>query len=527
MTSTTICAGSLWRRAPTAPATASESSCAAIGARFPPPALGLLVVIGVVVVYTLRLVEARNEAVASADRAQRIQDFMSSLFEGGDPSAGPSESLRVVTLLDRGEQEARALAEEPAVQADLYQTLGGIHHALGNFEKADSLMSSSLAQRRALPGNNQRDIARSLMTLGVLRADQSDYDDAKLLVREALDASERAEPRDAETVAQATTALGYILVSNGEYDEAIRVLAEAVQLHEAAGASPGEVAEAATLLANAHFYSGHYALSDSLNREILDTDRTAYGERHPHVASDLINLGAVQSEWGHYAEAEQFYRQALVIFQSWYGKEHYETASTMTMIGRALIPQGKLAEASTLLRDALVIRERVYGPDHPSVASTLSELGKVAQQEGRLDEAEAYFRRMAGIYKAAYDDKHYLIGVALSNLGSVVQERGDVEGAERLFREVIRRYEETLSPEHLYMGITRIKLGRALLRQRRYAEAEKETRAGYEILIAQTDPSVTWVKSARNDLVEEYVALNRPEDAARFRAELADTTDKE
>ncbi len=367
------------------------------------------------------------------------------------------------------------------------------------------------------------EVAKTLTTLGVLRSDQSEYDEAERIVRESLAICERIKPKDPATLAHATSALGYVLVSRGEYEQAIEVLTEAVRLNEAAGGPASDVAEALTLLANSHFYSGHLAVSDSLNRRILATDRMLYGERHPHVASDLINLGAIQSEWGRYREAEDFYRQALDIYQSWYGKDHFETASTLTMIGRALIPQGRAAEATEPLQEALRIRERVYGPDHPSVASTLSELGKVALEEGRLDEAEADFRRMADIYKAAYDDKHYLIGVALSNLGSVHHQRGELEVAEKLFREVMQRYAEALPADHLYAGITRVKLGRTLLRQHRYAEAERETRAGYEIMIQKTDPSVVWVENARADLVEEYIALNRPDEAAKFRAEPADS----
>jgi hypothetical protein len=63
-----------------------------------------------------------------------------------------------------------------------------------------------------------------------------------------------------------------------------------------------------------------------------------------------------------------------------------------------------------------------------------------------------------------------------------------------------------------------IKLGRTLLREHRYAEAEAESRAGYDILIKQIDPKVSWLMSARQYLVEEYNALKQPEKAVEFRA---------
>ena len=78
-------------------------------------------------------------------------------------------------------------------------------------------------------------------------------------------------------------------------------------------------------------------------------------------------------------------------------------------------------------------------------------------------------------------------------------------------------FERTLSPTNLNTGIGRIKLGRALLRQERYADAERETLAGYEIVSSQASPSVSWLASARADLVAEYEALGQPERAQPYR----------
>ena len=56
--------------------------------------------------YTYRMASARNTAIAEASRAERLQKFTLDLLQGGDESVGPSDSVRVVTLVDRGVQEA-------------------------------------------------------------------------------------------------------------------------------------------------------------------------------------------------------------------------------------------------------------------------------------------------------------------------------------------------------------------------------------------------------------------------------------
>jgi tetratricopeptide (TPR) repeat protein len=147
-------------------------------------------------------------------------------------------------------------------------------------------------------------------------------------------------------------------------------------------------------------------------------------------------------------------------------------------------------------------------------------------QRDKFDEARSRFQRMVDIYQAAYGEHHYLYALALSNLASVYLAQKDYASAEPMFREVIRRYAETLSPNHQFRAIAQIKLGRALTGEKRYAEAESQTLAGYNALLKQTSPTVSWLESARKDLVTIYEALHQADQAAHFRAELADTVAK-
>ena len=479
------------------------------------------IVVGLVIFYTVRLTRARNAAVAQAARTQRIQRFMLNLFQGGDPSAGPPDDLRVVTLLDRGVQEARSLDAEPAVQAELFETLGGLYQKLGKLEQADRLLESALAKREALYGPDSPETAKGLLALGTLRDAEAKYDEAEKLIRQALDRDRRHLPPNDPEVAKAMLALGGVLEDRGEYDQSIAMLEQTVQLNSAPGAEPADLADSLYELANAHFYAGHYEKSEEINERVLEMYKQIYGERHPRVADVLVNLGAVRLDRGHYPEAEQYDRQALEIVQAWYGKNNPETATDLTLLARSLVYQKRYAEASDLLQQSLAIKERTFGKVHPSVASTLNELGSVALQEDKYDAAEQYFERMADIYRTDYGEQHYLYATALSNLASVYTAQKEWARAEKLYRQAIPIYIGSQSATHINTGIARIKLGRTLLRQRRYAEAESETHAGYDILVSQMDPKVSWLKNARKDLVEEYDGMKQPEQAAKFRAEIA------
>lgn len=477
--------------------------------------------LGLTVFYTVRLAKARNAALAETARTQRIERFMQNLFQGGENDTGPADDLRVVTLLDRGVQEAKTLDTDPPVQAELYATLGNIYDQLGKFDSADSLLNLALDKRKSIYGADSAPVAESLVALGLLRNDEAQFAEAEQLVRDGLAMSKRHLPPNHPQVAQATSSLGRVLVSRGQYADAIPNLEEALRIQSAPGGVPADRLATMTELANAQFYLGRYAESYSLNQSALELDRQLFGERHPNVAEDLINLGAIEFEWGRYAEAEKYDRQALEIIQAWFGKDHPESASLMTILGRVLVTEGKLNEANDLLRASLNIEERVYGPEHPRVASTVNELGKVALQQGKLDESEGDFRRSAEIWKNSYNGKHYYIGTALVNLGSVEMERHRYAQAESYYRDALKMYEATLPPEHKLVAIARISLGRALLHEKRYANAQVETSAGYKILVKISLPPQKWIVTALEDSAEEYDALNQPLEATKFRAELA------
>jgi serine/threonine-protein kinase len=487
-------------------------------------AMSVMLIVGLVLFFTLRLAKARDTALAEAARTLRIQQFMTSLFQGGDAAAGPSESLRVITVVDRGVQQAKNLNNNPKVQAELYQNLGCIYQKLGRFEEADTLLRSALDRRKSLFGADSEEVAESLTALGLLRSDQAHLEEAEQLVRDGVAMTRRHVPPNHPALAKANLAFGKVLAQRGFYDRAIDALNEAVRLQSAPGVAPADLATSLSNLADAHYSAGHYDVCRSLYTRVLEMHRQIYDPRHPLIAEDLGSLGAVQRDLGFYSEAEQLDRQALDIVQSYYGHDHPQTAGRLTALAESLTYQKKYDEAVSALEQALAIQERVYGPVHPSVAETVNELGNVASMRDKLDEAEARFRRAVDIYRAVYGDHHYLVAIALSNVAGISMDKKNYPRAEQLFRDVIRRYSETLPADNVNIGIAHIKLGRTLLRQNRYADAEPETRAGYEILIRQSSPSTSFTRAARKDLAAEYEALNQPQKAARFRAELAEVT---
>ena len=483
----------------------------------------LSAVVALVAFYTVRLSAARDAALAEAARTQRVQRFMLGLFEGGDDFAGPEEGLQVETLIEQGVREARVLDGEPLIQAELYQTLGEVYHKMSDFDAADEMLQLALRQRRSLLGNGHPDVAQSLMALALLGSDRETYEDAERLAREALEIAGTAVPEEHPLYAESLGALGHVLGSRGEYEQAIVYLEQAFDLQERRDDTEGLMATLG-MLADNHFYKGDYEGSDRLNRRLLALVEENLGTSHPSYASVMINLASSRRWLGYLEEAEQLYRDALPINESYHGRDHPATASNLNLIGAVLTDQEKYDEARVYLDEALAVRTKVFGPNHTRTARTVNQLARAQLAGGDLDAAETSFLREYEIYVTAVGPEHPWTATAMSNMASIHYRREEWEKAEEVMRRSLAIYVAALDPGHVDIAIGRIKLGRLLAGLERYPEAAEELTAGYDLLTAQANPSMSWRELARKELVAVWEALGDEARAAGFRSRTDENT---
>ncbi len=479
----------------------------------------LLLIVGTIVFYTVRLERARNAALLEAARTLRMQQFTESLFDGGDRSAGPAQDLKAVQLLDRGRQQAASLSGDPEMQADMQDTLGGIYQKLGKLELAEPLLVAALEERRKFLGEENRKVADSLVALGLLRKDQGKLDEAEALARQGLAMEQRLRPVSNPDVAGAMVALGEVLEVRAKYEEARQVLEAALKLQPQSTNATSETTENLTELANVYFYQGQYDLSEKLNNQALAIDRRLLGDQNPAVAQELNNLGAIAMNRGDYPGSEGFYRRALAITEAWYGMDHPETAANLTALAQPLTFDNREAEAQGLLERALTIQKRVNGPVNATVATTQNQLGILAFRRKEFDVARGNFSAAMATWKQLFGDQYPSVAVAYSNLGSVCLEEKNLVCAEKNYREAVSRFDAT-SANSLNDAVAHSKLGRALLREGRFADAEPEALIGYRYLAKHVTSADRFLTVSRKDLAAIYDGLHRADEAARYRGEL-------
>ena len=480
-------------------------------------AVSLLVIAALSLFFTWRLVAARDQALASEARTQRIHRVMLGLFEGDDAAAGPAEGLRVATILDRGVAEANALSGEPDLQSDLRLTLGGLFHKLGYLARAEPLLvSASNARVRHYGADDPRSV-RAQLALALLRIDQSLPEQARDLATQSLVVARRRQPIDPVEEAWAVAVLGKVAASDGDYATAVTLLERAVQ--ELARHPGGlELSEALGDLANAEYYLGHLDRSETVNLRALALDRELFGERHPHVGVDLYNLGNIELDRGQYPEAERLFRRALLISESWYGSTHQKTASGTLMVGRSIAYQGRPEDAADFYERALAMTRKTYPETHPRVGAVLSLWGDLALQQGRLGQADERFRQAAAIFEIKLGERHEFYLHQLSNLAAVSLATHAPKDAEVLLRRALAGLVAAV-PESRYTAIARVRLGAALAAQRQYPEAQTHLVAGYHALRVMSGPKAVEVVHARNALRALYVSMGDAGKARELGAE--------
>ena len=479
----------------------------------------VLSLVGLSAWYGMRLASERRETLAQVARTQRLQEFVFGLFAGAEPDVGPSRELTVRRLLERGVLTADILSHDPDIQAELTHTLGTLYRELGDFARADALLSRSLDEKaRFLPADHPRRIEGQI-ALALLRVEQMKLDEAERLARSALETMARSYPETHRLMIRGGLVLGKSLTAKGKYAEAITQL-EPIARRFDSSTGTDEESLVLTELAGAHQYAGHLDEADRLNRRALEIDRRVHGDKHPAVADDLINLADAETTRGRYSAAEPLLREALAILRAWYGSDHPETGSAARILAMCLMMQEKLDESAALLEEAGAIFSRAYPGPHRRVGLVLNDRGTIAFRRRRYDEAIDAFSKSLAVYRQVYaDGKSQYISVGLANLASAYLEKQEYAPAERLMREAVTLSREVLSPVHPNTAIAEIKLGRVLVKQRRYAEAIPLLEQGRATLSTQAEPSVSWLQRAREDLVTALEGSGRSADAARVRAD--------
>ena len=469
----------------------------------------------------LEVARQRDRARAEARKAEEVRNFLVELFEVSDPVSSGSRDVTARELLDIGAGRIETeLADEPRTRAEMLLVIGDVYRRLGLYAEAEPLLEKAWELRDAAFEAGDPGVARSARILARLLRDRGEYERAESLLREALAFQRRAlAARAPELAAILSELASAISLGRSDYVEAASLLREAVEIGRSRQeVDPLTLSKYLNNLGTTLDLAGGSAGAEAALREALALKRQHLGAAHPGVATTLGNLGNILAEVQQHEEAEALLRQALAIDRRAFGGDHPKVAASLIRLATLVANGGDHGAAEELLREALGMHQRILGEEHPEVARVLSSLASVLLAQQRLAEAEALFRQALEILEGRVPREHRIVEVALLDLGRVLMAKGEPAQGEPMVAEALRIRRALYPAGDWRIAFVEMILARCLRMQGRHGEAEP-------LLVASHAAMAGSGGAEERELLEEladlYGALGRPQEAARYRAQLS------
>lgn len=444
---------------------------------------GMVVASGLAAFAVVQRDRAERETVraeAEARTADETTRFLIDLFKVSDPSEARGNSVTAREMLDKGATRVRTeLAQEPAVQARLMDTLGTVYTGLGLYSQARPLLDEAVATRRRLAGDvDSVEFSDSLTHQASVMQLQAEYSAGEKAYREAISIAS-AKPKDRRAQAELATALyglGTLLDLEGRSTEAEKTLRTALKLQQSLagrGADPG-VARTLKDLARAVADGGDLNAAIPLMRQAVAMERALYPNGpHPDLAEALNDMGFLLDEHSDLDESEKFYREALAMYQRLLGDKHPYVATALENVALILQDKGDLAGAEALYQQSLQMRAELVGEDHPDYAMTLFNVALLQYDRGNTEEAFAKTKRVLAIYRRVYASDQPQTAQLLNTMGFWLTMAGKNDEADRYLQEGLSMRRRLFDEHHPDVASSLMMLAILKVSEQKYAEALK------------------------------------------------------
>lgn len=458
----------------------------------------------------------KNERDVARDQsavADRVVEFLTSLYQMAEPDPDRAETLRARELLDRGARRiARELANLPAQRAPLQLAMGRAYLSLGLYAEAETQLVAAEATLAELGRGNQAH-RNGQFLLGGLRFHQGRIDEGERLLRlswqppiddgsldpvlvalrqaslagwlreagrfsDAMELVDTARTIAAERVDEVAAkgldldvVAASILRDQGQVDEARRLVNLAIARAEARdGKGHGRHADLYRELGVVEQYRGELEAARAALQTALTIDRKLSGEDHPDVETSLFAVAMNEVERGNWSEAATLLREVLARDEERFGERHPYPALTKSQLATVLGNLGQATEAEPMFLEALEIQREQLPEGHPEIATTLANIGSFLNRLRRFDEALPRFEEALRLRLAAYDPKHPAVLTTRQQIAVVELGRGNRKAAEAQFRTLLELRRE-IRGDHAETAGSLLSLATCIARQDRPAEA--------------------------------------------------------
>jgi serine/threonine protein kinase len=340
------------------------------------------------------------------DRANRITEFMTSMFKVADPNEARGNSITAREILDKSSKEIETgLAKDPQLQAQLMGTMGQVYASMGLFPQGQAMLERAVQTGRRIGGPDDPDALRAMTYLSFLLLRQGRYADAEKLFKEAIPGQERVFGANDAITLNTRRYRASVLEFEGKYTEADSVMTKVLaDDRRALGTENAETLRAMNVMANILDDEKRLPEAEKLYRQTLEIQIHTLGPDAPETLTSASNLAGALQELGRLDEAEKLQRETLAARAHVLGPDHPDTLAVKANLANTLDSTSRFAEAETIYHEVIDTETRVLGADNPDTLVTAGNLGSTLQRDGKLAEAEK-------LQRSILDSKRRVLGL--------------------------------------------------------------------------------------------------------------------
>ena len=367
-----------------------------------------------------RALRAEAEARQQSATAERVVDYLVSLFHSASPEEAGTKPIAPRELVDRGRKEIDTrLAGSPVQQARLLGAIGKIYLELGAPEAAAESLGAAadLEREHGTPERRAAYLADQGYAFNIAEQPAS----AEPVLRDSVAELEKAPQKDPKAMADALSTLALSQARNGNPQEALGTLQRALDY--------------------AHRSDG--------------------GEEGIRVGQSLYALAEVEMRLGKLDNAEKNAKRSIELLRAKTSEGSAEVISAIGFLTEVYEQQGRYAEGEALLRQMLAVRLKTLAPDSAWAITVRNNLAQAIQLQGRIVEATSLLRQNVEYLRAADQRDTASYFISCNNLASLLEQAGDYASSIELFDETLKRAEQHESDPH--RATYRQNLGRSLM----------------------------------------------------------------
>ena len=292
------------------------------------------------------------------DRADRIANFMTGIFEVSDPNQGAvGKDVTAREVLDKAANDIDSnLSQDPQVRAQMLNVMARAYLNLGLFSRAEPLFRKGIEASKFYHGEDSRETLHMTHDLAWAVFQQGRVGEAETMERKLLDTQRRTLGSDDTDTIATIEELAFTVCDEGkgQCSEGIELTRDVLEkqkraLGPDAFSTLGTMDNLAIMLAEVNRYDE----ATELEKQSLETHMRVFGPGNIGTVDAVLNLGELQREAGHVDEAMGTFQDLLQTERRALSPDQGETAVTEYDLASVDLRKGQNAEALSMLRQAI------------------------------------------------------------------------------------------------------------------------------------------------------------------------------